>query len=135
MKISLLPGLTQICDSYSLDTKEYFFDRSPRNFDAVLGLYRTGKMHLANGVSRLFCTTNTDILQMSRCACKTSARSLTTGGWMNCTWSRAASTPTTGLSGSCLRQIQRYTESYNQMTIISKSQKTRNLFCLQRIFF
>ena len=31
--------------------REYFFDRSPRNFDAVLGLYRNGKLHLAAGVS------------------------------------------------------------------------------------
>ena len=45
-----LPGLTQICDAYSLEKREYFFDRSPRNFDAVLGLYRTGKLHLAAGV-------------------------------------------------------------------------------------
>jgi len=43
-------GLIQICDSYSLEMREYFFNRSPRNFDAVLGLYRTGKLHLAAGV-------------------------------------------------------------------------------------
>ena len=50
-KWSFCPGLTQLCDSYSLETREYFFDRSPRNFDSVLGLYRTGKLHLAAGVS------------------------------------------------------------------------------------
>ena len=44
-------GLLQICDSYSLEHREYFFDRSPRNFDAILGLYRNGKLHLAAGVS------------------------------------------------------------------------------------
>ena len=43
-------GLLQICDSYSLEEREYFFDRSPRNFDAILGLYRNGKLHLAAGV-------------------------------------------------------------------------------------
>ena len=53
--ISLPPGLSHICDSYSLDNKEYFFDRSPRNFDAILGLYRNGKLHLPAGVSRVKC--------------------------------------------------------------------------------
>ena len=48
-----LSGLLQICDSYSLENREYFFDRSPRNFDAILGLYRNGKLHLAAGVSLL----------------------------------------------------------------------------------
>ena len=43
-------GLSRICDSYSLENKEYFFDRSPRNFDAILGLYRNGKLHLPAGV-------------------------------------------------------------------------------------
>ena len=45
-------GLQQICDSYSLEMREYFFDRSPRNFDAVLGLYRNRKLHLAAGVGQ-----------------------------------------------------------------------------------
>ena len=48
-------GLIQICDSYSLEDREYFFDRSPRNFDAILGLYRNGKLHLAAGVSKIKC--------------------------------------------------------------------------------
>jgi len=43
-------GLLKICDAYSLEEREYFFDRSPRNFDAILGLYRNGKLHLAAGV-------------------------------------------------------------------------------------
>ncbi|XP_023324508.1 uncharacterized protein LOC111698406 [Eurytemora carolleeae] len=43
-------GLQELCDAYSLDKREYYFDRSPRNFDAILGLYRTGKLHLSQGV-------------------------------------------------------------------------------------
>ena len=54
----LPPGLTQICDAYSLEKREYFFDRSPRNFDAVLGLYRTGKLHLASGVRGIWLSTS-----------------------------------------------------------------------------
>ena len=46
----IVVGLQQICDSYSLENREYFFDRSPRNFDAILGLYRNGKLHLPAGV-------------------------------------------------------------------------------------
>ena len=46
-------GLQQICDSYSLEQREYFFDRSPRNFDAILGLYRNGKLHLPAGVRKI----------------------------------------------------------------------------------
>ena len=44
-------GIQELCDSYNLASREYFFDRSPRNFDAILGLYRTGKLHLSQGVS------------------------------------------------------------------------------------
>jgi len=43
-------GIQELCDSYNLANREYFFDRSPRNFDAILGLYRTGKLHLSQGV-------------------------------------------------------------------------------------
>ena len=46
-------GIQELCDSYNLANREYFFDRSPRNFDAILGLYRTGKLHLSQGVSHL----------------------------------------------------------------------------------
>merc|ERR1712223_1372018 len=45
-----LGGISELCDSYNLANREYFFDRSPRNFDAILGLYRTGKLHLSQGV-------------------------------------------------------------------------------------
>ena len=30
-------GLQELCDAYSLARREYYFDRSPRNFDAILG--------------------------------------------------------------------------------------------------
>jgi len=45
-------GIGELCDSFSHANREYFFDRSPRNFDAVLGLYRTGKLHLSQGVRK-----------------------------------------------------------------------------------
>ena len=47
-------GLQDLCDAYSLAKREYYFDRSPRNFDAILGLYRTDKLHLSQGVSQQF---------------------------------------------------------------------------------
>ena len=47
-------GLQELCDAYSLARREYYFDRSPRNFDAILGLYRTDKLHLSQGVSGVF---------------------------------------------------------------------------------
>ncbi|XP_059098158.1 potassium voltage-gated channel protein Shab-like isoform X3 [Tigriopus californicus] len=45
-----LRGIRELCDDFSYPRREYYFDRSPRNFDAVLGLYRTGKLHLSQGV-------------------------------------------------------------------------------------
>ena len=40
LKFIFCSGLQHLCDAYSLERREYYFDRSPRNFDAILCLYR-----------------------------------------------------------------------------------------------
>jgi len=38
------------CDAYSLTNREFYFDRSPRIFENILGLYRKGELHLTESV-------------------------------------------------------------------------------------
>ena len=45
-----LDEIISICDSYSLTNREFFFDRSPRVFEYILGIYRKGELHLPSSV-------------------------------------------------------------------------------------
>ena len=52
-KLSRAKSLSQVlelCDEYIPgDPPEYFFDRNPQNFPAILDMFRTGVLHISNG--------------------------------------------------------------------------------------
>ena len=39
-----------LCDAYNLTSREFYFDRSPKIFENILGLYRKGELHLTESV-------------------------------------------------------------------------------------
>ena len=49
-KFLFIAEILGLCDSYSLSSREFYFDRSPRIFENILGLYRKGELHLTESV-------------------------------------------------------------------------------------
>ena len=42
--------ILDLCDKFNIEDNEYYFDRHPRNFGAVINFYRTGKLHYPTDV-------------------------------------------------------------------------------------
>ena len=42
--------ILSLCSDYNLQNNEYFFDRHPRSFNAILNFYRIGKLHITDDI-------------------------------------------------------------------------------------
>ena len=49
-KFNFTGEILSLCDSFSFGKREFYFDRSPRIFENILGLYRKGELHLTERV-------------------------------------------------------------------------------------
>ena len=50
LKYLFTGAILSLCDAFSLANREFYFDRSPRVFENILGLYRKGELHLTESV-------------------------------------------------------------------------------------